>query len=168
MKKVELSEATHAALQRLAAAKQVSPEALIATLLNPPERTLAGDSLLFYLAGDEFSRLTDATERYLDLLAWCATHYAADFGDFIAHQESGRRYLAWSRQEINEARSRNQARQIDGTQFWAVMTLDDVTRRRFVCRLLEFIGCHDETVALACRSLDLAIPTPSAFRLRGA
>ena len=26
---------------------------------------------------------------------------------------------------------------------------------RFVTRLLEFIGCHDETVALACQALGL-------------
>ncbi|MES1168541.1 MAG: histidine kinase dimerization/phospho-acceptor domain-containing protein, partial [Oleiharenicola lentus] len=48
-----------------------------------------------------------------------------------------------------------EARLIDGTQFWAVMTIDDATRRRFVCRLLEFIGCHDETVTQACAVLGL-------------
>ena len=48
---------------------------------------------------------------------------------------------------------RNHARQIPGTQYWAVMNIDATTRRRFVCRLLEFIGCHDETVALARHAL---------------
>jgi hypothetical protein len=129
---------------------------------------LAGDNLLFYLAGAEFGRLTDFTDRYLGLLAWCAQNYATDFADFISHQESGRRYLAWNRDEINEARAHNQARQIDGTQFWAVMTIDDETRRRFVCRLLEFIGCHDETVAQACRALGFAIPTVRRFGLLSA
>ncbi len=46
------------------------------------------------------------------------------------------------------------------------MTIDDATRRRFVCRLLEFIGCHDETVVQACRSLGFA--APSGFRLLSA
>jgi len=141
MKKVELSDETHAAL--------------------------AGDTLLCYLTGAEFSRLTDPTARYLDLLAWCAQNYATDFADFIAHQESGRRYLALNRDEINEARARNQARQIDGTPFWAVMTIDDGTRRRFVCRLLEFIGCHDETVVQACRAIGFA-PPAHRFRLLSA
>jgi negative modulator of initiation of replication len=164
MKKVELSDETHAALERLAAAKNLSPGELIASLVDPARPALAGDNLLFYLAGAEFARLAGPTERYLGLLAWCAGNYATDFADFISHQESGRRYLAWQRDEINEARARNQARQIDGTQFWAVMTIDEPTKRRFVCRLLEFIGCHDETVALACRALGFAPVGSSPFR----
>jgi negative regulator of replication initiation len=156
MKTIELDDAAYAALQRLAAAKNLSPAELVAALVDAQRPPLAGDTLLFHLAGEEFNRLADTTDRYLDLLAWCARNYAADFADFIAHQESGRRYLAWSRDEINEARARNHARQIDGTPFWAVLSIDAGTKRRFVCRLLEFIGCHDETVAQACRALGFA------------
>ena len=153
MKKLELSDEVYAALERLAAARQLSPADLIATLVDPPQLALSADHLLFFLAREEFTRLTDPIERYLALLAWAARHYAADFADFISHQESGRHYLAWNRDEINEARNRNLARQIDGTQYWAVMTIDDDARLRFVTRLLEFIGCHDETVVLAGRAL---------------
>ena len=164
MKKLELSDETHAALQRLAAAKNLSPAELVATLVDTTRPPLAGDNLLFYLAGAEFARRADPTDRYLALLAWCAGNYACDFADFISHQESGRRYLAFNRDEINEARNRNQARQIDGTQFWAVMTIDDATRRRFVCRLLEFIGCHDETVTHACDALGLTEARTFGFK----
>jgi len=153
MKKLELSDEIYAALERLAAAKQLSPADLIAALVDPPQPVLAGDHLLFFLAREEFTRLADPIDRYLALLAWAARNYAADFADFISHQESGRHYLAWSRDEINEARGRNHARQIDGTQYWAVMTIDEEARLRFVTRLLEFIGCHDETVVLAGRAL---------------
>ncbi len=168
MKKLELSDEAYAALQRLAAAKNLSPAELVATLVDATRPPLAGDHLLFYLAGAEFTQRTDPVDRYLALLAWCACNYASDFADFISHQESGRRYLAFSRDEINEVRSHNHARQIDGTQFWAVMTIDDATRRRFVRRLLEFIGCHDETVAHACQALGLAESGSSGFRLLSA
>ncbi len=77
-----------------------------------------------------------------------------DFADFIAHQESGRRDLALSRDDIREIRQRNRARPIPATQYWAVMSIDQAAKRRFVRRLLEFIGCHDETVGFACRALD--------------
>lgn len=149
MKKLELSDEVYAALERLAAAKKLSPADLVAALVDPPQPALAADHLLFFLARDEFIRLADPVDRYLALLAWAARNYAADFADFISHQDSGRHYLAWNRDEINEARARNHARQIDGTQYWAVMTIDDATRLRFVRRLLEFIGCHDETITLA-------------------
>jgi len=155
MKKLELDDEVYAALERLAAAKRLSPADLVAALVHPPQPALGGDHLLFFLASGEFTRLSDPIDRYLALLAWAARQYAADFADFISHQESGRHYLAWNRDEINEARARNHARQIDGTQYWAVMTIDDDARLRFVARLLEFIGCHDETVVLAGQALGL-------------
>ncbi len=167
MKKlVELNDETYAALQRLAVAKNLSPAEVIAAMVGDGRPPLGGDHLLFYLLSPDFPTAADPTERYLALLAWCATNYATDFADFISHQESGLHYLMFNRDEINEVRARNHARQIDGTPFWAVMTIDDATRRRFVCRLLEFIGCHDETVVQACRSLGFA--EPPGFRLLSA
>lgn len=168
MKKlVDVDDETYAALERLAAAKNLTPAELIAALVGGDRPPLGGDHLLFYLAGSDFPAQADPTERYLALLAWCAKNYATDFADFISHQESGLRYLMLNREEVNEVRSRNHARQIDGTQFWAVMAIDDATRRRFVCRLLEFIGCHDETVTHAVRVLGLA-QAPAGFRLLSA
>ncbi len=168
MKKVELSDEAFSALQRLAAAKNLSPAELIADLVGTDRPPLAGDNLLFHLAGAEFNGLADQTGRYLALLAWCAQNYAQDFADFIAHQESGRRYVRLSGNEVNEVLAHNHARQIDGTQYWAVMAIDEATKRRFICRLLEFIGCHDETITQACHSLGLLQESPHAFRLLSA
>jgi len=154
MKTVELSDEAFASLQRLAAAKNLPPSEILGALLGAGH-PLAGDHLLFYLASPEFALLPDATERYLALLAWVAKNYACDFADFISHQESARRYLMLDPDEVNQIRHQNHARQIDGTQFWAVMTIDARTRGRFVRRLLEFVGCHDETVAHAVQALGL-------------
>lgn len=117
---------------------------------------LSDETLPNFLAGVEFLALTDPAERYLALLAWCATRHAQDFADFISHQESGHRYLMLSRDEVQEVRARNHARQIDGTQFWAVMTIDPKSQSRFVRRLLEYIGAPDEAVTTATRALQLA------------
>jgi negative modulator of initiation of replication len=168
MKKIELTDEAYEALQRLAVTRNQSPSELIAALLGGGQPPLAGDHLLFYLASAEFAAQTDPTSRYLALLAWCARNYAGDFADFIVQQESALHYLMFSRDEINEVRAHNHARQIDGTQFWAVMTIDDATRRRFVARLLEFIGCHDETVAQALRALGLPAREAAGFRLLSA
>lgn len=167
MKHVELSDEAYAALQRLAAAKNVSPADVLTAMLGADRPPLSGDNLLFFLVSPGFTALPDPIERYLALLAWAAKNYSCDFADFVSHQESCLRYLALNRDEIHEVRERNHARQIDGTQFWAVMTIDDATRRRFVCRLLEFIGCHDETVTQAIRSLGLA-DAHRGFRLLSA
>lgn len=154
MKNVELSDETYAALQRLAAARNQTIDELIAALVK--EQRLEDNGLRLVLADPEFRALTDPTERYLALLAWCATNHPSDFADFISHQESGHRYLMLSHEEVQDVRAHNHARQIDGTQFWAVMTIDQGAKRRFVRRLLEFIGCGDETVKEACRALGLA------------
>ena len=153
MKTVELSDETHAALERLAASRNQTLEQLMAALALDSSRE--GDGLLLYLATVEFRNLSDLTERYLALLAWCARNHAGDFADFISHQESGYRYLFLNREEFDEVRASNRARQIDGTQFWAVMSIGPGQRRRFVRRLLEFIGCHDGTVTEACHALGL-------------
>jgi hypothetical protein len=164
MKHVELSDEAYAALERLAAAKNLPPAEVLASLLGAG-KPLSGDHLLFHLVSAEFTALTDPTERYLNLLAWAAKHYAFDFADFISHQDSARRYLMLSRDEVNDIRSHNHAQQIDGTQFWAVMTIDESTKARFIRRLLEFIGCHDETVAQAIKALGLERAESHGFRL---
>lgn len=156
MKTVELSDETYAALEHLAAVKGLTVEALLRALLQGSHLLPDGDPLFLFLGSAEFRALIDPTKRYLSLLAWCAANHASDFGEFIAHQESGHRYLMLSRDEVQEVRSRNHSLQIDGTQFWAVMTIAPQSKRRFVRRLLEFIGCRDETVAAACRALGLA------------
>ena len=165
MKTVELSDETYEALQRLAKARNVTPDDLLAALILETPLTL--DSLRVFLESAEFRALTDPTERYLALLARCATNYPSDFADFISHQESGHRYLMLSREEVQDVRAHNHARQIDGTQFWAVMTIDQGAKRRFVRRLLEFIGCRDETVTEACRALGLAGADSGRPRLLG-
>jgi hypothetical protein len=165
MKTVELSDAAYAAPDQPPSAKGTPPAEIIAALLDVSRPPLTGDALLFHLTSPEFTALTDAADRYLALLGWVAKSYAVDFADFIAHQESGRRYLALSRDDIQELRQRNRARPIPATHYWAVMSLDPAAQRRFVCRLLEFIGCHDETVTFACRALDLGRTAPAVPRV---
>ena len=167
MKNVELSDQTYAALQALAAAKGLTIEELLSALIQEGRSPVDRDTLLPFLAGADFCALTDSAERYLALLTWCAKNHASDFADFISHQESGHRYLMLSREEVQEIRAHNHARQIDGTQFWAVMTIDPKSKRRFVRRLLEFIGCRDETVAEAGRALGLAAAGSEHPRLLG-
>ncbi len=167
MKTVELRDETFAALERLAAANSLTLDQLLTAMLREGHPLLDGDNLVLFLASAEFRALVDPTERYLALLAWCATNHASDFADFISHQESGHRYLMLSSEEVHEVRAHNHARQIDGTQYWAVMTIDPMSKRRFVRRLLEFIGSRDETVTEACRDLGLAASDSERLRRIG-
>jgi hypothetical protein len=165
MKTVELGDEAFAALARFAAAKNLTPADLITAMVQGDRAPVGGDRLLFHLASREFAAIPDPAGRYLALLAWVARNHAQDFSDFISHQESARRYLMLGREEVQEIRARNRARQVPGTQFWAVMAVDDTTKARFVRRLLEFVGCHDETVQAALKELGLPPQEPGMFRL---
>ena len=165
MRTLELSDDAFAALERLAAAKNLTPADIIAAMVSEGRPPIGGDNLLFFLVSREFTAVTDPAERYLALLAWVAQNYAYDFADFISHQDSALHYLMLGRDEVQEIRARYQARQIPGSQYWAVMSIDDTTKARFVRRLLEFVGCHDETVRSALRELGLPERPSGGFRL---
>lgn len=166
MKTLQLSDEAFAALEKLAAAKGTTPAEIIATMVGDGRPPLGGDNLFFHMLSKEFAAVQGSTDRYLALLAWVAKNYACDFADFISHQESALRYLTLSRDEITEVRNRNHAVQIPGTHYWAVMSIDDQTKGRFIRRLLEFVGCHDETVRTALREIGLP-ETAAGFRLLG-
>jgi len=160
MKNVELSDETYAALATLAGAQNLTIDALLASLAAEGRGAHGGDALRSFLASAAFHAHVDPANRYLAVLGWCATTHRNDFADFVSHQQSGLRYLWLDRDDILEIRAHNQARRIDGTPFWAVMSIDAKTKGRFVRRLLEFVGCSDDAVREACRALGLADRDP--------
>jgi negative regulator of replication initiation len=151
MKNIEVSDDVYAALQRLATGFHRTPNEVLASLLQVPAASAeAAEPLAAFIISGEFrAKFTDA-EKYLALLSWVAARHASEFGEFIRSQAGGRRYLTLSREEILETCRHNQARQIDGTQYWAIMNIDTATKRRFLARVLEFIGYRDEVIDFAC------------------
>ena len=154
MKNIEVSDDVYAALQRLATGFHRTPDEVLATLLNVPNAPPdAAEPIAAFVVGPDFrARFTDA-DKYLALLSWIAVRHGAEFGEFIRSLPGGRRYLTMSREEIIETCRHNQARQIDGTQYWAIMNLDTATKRRFLARVLEFIGYRDEVIEFVCATL---------------
>lgn len=120
---------------------------LIASLLDSPAETLRRHPLAAYTFSAEFRAKFSDAERYLALLAWVAKNHAPEFADFIEHHESGRRYLGLNAEEIRATCQHNQARQIPESHYWAIMNLDTPTKRRFLRRLLVFVGAPDDVIA---------------------
>jgi negative regulator of replication initiation len=154
MKKIDVSDDVYEALRRLTTDFHQSPNDVLATLLNAGDSAASSDEpLVGFLLGPDFrTRFTDA-DRYLAILSWTAARHGVEFNEFIlslSATRSGRRYLGLSREEIVEQCRHNQARQIPGTHFWAIMNIDTATKRRFLSRVLEFIGYRDDLVDLVC------------------
>lgn len=156
MKNIEVSDAVHAALQRLALGFRETPDAVLARLLNlpSPDGSSAEPIVAFVLSAEFRSKFTDA-DKYVSLLAWLAARHEADFRDFIQGLKSGRRYLGLSREEVLSACRHNQARPIEGTPYWAIMNLDTATKRRFLARVMEFTGYPDETIEVVCAAIGM-------------
>ena len=156
VKHIEVSDEVYAALQELATGFHRTPDDVLASLLNIPHASSeATEPLAAFVLSVEFrAKVTDA-EKYLGILGWIAERHAGEFGEFIRSQSGGRRFLSLSREEIVEACRHNQARQIDGTQYWAIMNIDTATKRRFLARVLEFIGYRETVIDFVCSAIGM-------------
>jgi len=154
MKEIQVDDEVYEALKKLTTDFHQSPNDVLAAILNlrsPPDA--ADEPLVGFLLGAEFrTKFTDA-DKYLAILGWIATRYATEFGEFIvslSDSPSGRRYFGMSREEIVEQCHHNQARQIPDTHYWAIMNIDTATKRRFLSRVLEFIGYREDVIDFSC------------------
>ncbi len=159
MKRIEVSDEVYETLKNLTTGFHQSPNDVLATLLNIGLAPDAADEpLIAYLLSTEFrTRFTDA-DKYLSILGWLAARHAPEFNEFIfslSGSASGRRYLGLSREAIVEQCQHNQARQIPDTHFWAIMNIDTATKRRFLTRVLEFIGYRDEVIEFVCGAIGM-------------
>ena len=159
MKNIQVSDEVYETLKNLTTGFHQSPNDVLATLLNVGVSPDAADEpLVGYILGSDFrTRFTDA-DKYLSILGWVAARHAPEFNEFIltlSGSASGRRYLGLSREAILEQCQNNQARQIPGTHYWAIMNIDTATKRRFLTRVLEFIGYRDDVVDFVCGAIGM-------------
>jgi len=154
MKKIEVSDEIYNTLKRLTTDFHQSPNDVLASLLNVGAAPGASDEPLigFILGADFRTKFTDA-DKYLAILGWVAAKHPPEFNEFILSLSggaSGRRYLGLSREEIVDQCRHNQARPIPETHYWAIMNIDTATKRRFLSRILEFIGYRDDVIDSVC------------------
>jgi len=167
MKKIEVSNEVYDTLKNLTTDFHQSPNDVLATLLNVGLAANAADEpLIGFVLGAEFrTKFTDA-DKYLAILGWLAAKYSSEFNEFIlslSASKSGRRYLGLSREEIVDQCRHNQARPIPHTHYWAIMNIDTATKRRFLSRVLEFVGYRDDIITVVCSAIGMRhIPGRSA------
>jgi negative modulator of initiation of replication len=162
VKNIEISDEVYESLKKLTTDFHQSPNDVLAALLSlPPTLTAESEPLIAYMLGAEFrTKFTDA-DKYLAILGWIAAKHASDFNEFIlslTSGPSGRRYLGLSREEIVDQCRHNQAREIPGSHYWAIMNIDTATKRRFLSRVLEFIGYREEIIDFACGVIGVRRP----------
>lgn len=146
MPHLNVSRDTVETLERLARARGCSVEALLTELASTAASSVRDHPLVAYTLSPEYRVKFSDADRFLALLGWIAGQHTAEFSDFVSHLESRRRYVGLSPEEIRETCRHNQARQIPGTHFWAIMNLDTPTKQRFLRRLMVFVGEPDDAI----------------------
>jgi negative modulator of initiation of replication len=155
MKTIDVSDEVHAALQRLAEELHQTPADVLASLLRVPSSAPATESIVAFVLGPRLRAKTSHADRYLALLGWIAAQHGPEFSEFIRSEVGSSPFLSLGRDEVVAACRRNLSCQIEGTQYWAVMNIDDATKRRFLGRVLEFIGYREAAIDLVCAALGL-------------
>jgi negative modulator of initiation of replication len=159
MKRIEVSDEVYETLKKLTTDFHQSPNDVLAGLLNVgivPDT--ANEPLVGYILGAEFRTKFSDADKYLAILGWIAARYTTEFNEFIlslSSGASGRRFLGLSREEIVKQCHHNQARQIPETHYWAIMNIDTATKRRFLSRVLEFVGYREDIVDFVCNAIGM-------------
>jgi negative modulator of initiation of replication len=159
MKKIDVSDDVYETLKRMTTDFHQSPNDVLTALFNVGVTPNASEEPLvgFILGSDFRTKFTDA-DKYLAILGWIAARHASEFNEYIlslSASQSGRRYLGLSREAIVEQCRHNQARQIPSTHYWAIMNIDTATKRRFLSRVLEFIGYREDVVDFVCGAIGI-------------
>jgi negative modulator of initiation of replication len=159
MKKIEVSDDVYEALKGMTTDFHQSPNDVLAAVLNiGAAPNTVDEPLVAFVLGSEFRTKFSDADKYLAILGWIATRHGSEFSEFIlslSASASGRRYLGLSREAIVEQCRHNQARQIPSTRYWAIMNIDTATKRRFLSRVLEFIGYRQDVVDFVCRAIGI-------------
>jgi len=159
VKKIDVSDAVYDTLKGMTTDFHQSPNDVLAAILNVGATPNPADEpLVAFVLGSEFrTKFTDA-DKYLAILGWIATRHGSEFNEYIlslSASASGRRYLGLSREAIVEQCRHNQARQIPNTHYWAIMNIDTATKRRFLSRVLEFIGYRQDVIDFTCGAIGM-------------
>lgn len=163
MKTLPVSDEVDAALERIARDLGQSPQQVLASLLHQPAAAGPSGSLIAFVLGPVGQGVGGEADRYLALLNWIAAEHGAEFGEFIRHESGSSRWLHLSREEIVAGCRRNLSCQIAGTPYWAILNIDAALKRRFVFRVLEFVGYQGAAIEVACAAIGLG----PAVRRRG-
>ena len=152
MKKIEVSEDVYEALKGMTTDFHQSPNDVLAALFNVGVTPNAAEEPL---VGSSWVRIPHEVHRCRQVPGDTrldrrqARVGVQRIHPFLSASQSGRRYLGLSREAIVEQCRHNQARQIPSTHYWAIMNIDTATKRRFLSRVLEFIGYREDVVTLS-------------------
>lgn len=144
--KIQVSDSLFRELKSRLDSEHPDVESVIRSILDTSGGKLVGDPLFSFTLSHGFRACVNDADRYLALLGKLHEMHRQEFGDFVSAQRLKRRYFGLSKEEVCQDSKYNQARHIPGSKYWAIMNIDTATKRRFLKRLLVYLGYPDEMV----------------------
>ena len=167
MKQIEVDDEVLAALAKHATGFNVVPNDVLRRILGlesqPQSSSQEISTLQTFLKSQEFQRNRQAVDRYLAILSWLWTAHEDELSAVILHYERGNRlYFATSQAEVINSGDGITARHIPLSPFWALVTLDNKTKRLILEEILSTLGYSKQDMELAL----LEIPDSNIRRSR--
>jgi negative regulator of replication initiation len=170
MNSIKIDDQVLAELEKRATGFNVTPNDVLRKLLNldgiqakangastqGPLSPLAGgrSPLAEFLNEERFQRYNQAVDRYLVLLGWLYKNHPDKFPDAVlGFRRGSRRYFAKSETEILHGGDGVTAKDIPGTPFWAMTTLDNRTKRTIIEDIMRALGYGRGDINLALAAL---------------
>jgi negative regulator of replication initiation len=157
---IRVDEQVLAELSKRAVGFNVTPNDVLRRILDlevPSPLSIPKESLrpiAKFIQSQAFTTLHQAVDRYLALLGWLYAQQQASFSDAALRFHRGRRmYFAKSEKEILESGDGISAKPIPQSPFWALVTLDNKSKRIVIEEMFRTLGYSKDDIQIALDKL---------------
>lgn len=111
------------------------------------------DVIAQFLESPEFKANREAEAKYLALLGCLYRHHKSQFSSIEAYGRGNRLYFAQDPKKIHARAEYANTKQIPGTPYYAMTTLDNQTKRKVLAYALELFGYKPTTISEVLRTI---------------
>lgn len=153
MIQIEIDSVVFAELSKRATGFNVTPNDVLRQILNVSAQSPANSdvfiqsSIIEYIKSQEFQSHREAIDRYLHVLGWLGIQHSENFSKIASTFQRGkRRYFAENETDILSSGDGISAKRIPKSNFWALVTLDNKTKRLILENFLEVLNYQNEDI----------------------
>ena len=110
-----------------------------------PIHPVANGSLASFVQTPEY-RVLSGINKYLAVLGWLYKNRPNEFVRIENYQRGNRVYFGKSRRQVEDSGENIAAKQIPGTNTWALSTLDNRTKRNLLADVLQLCNLQSDEI----------------------
>jgi negative regulator of replication initiation len=112
-----------------------------------PSRSEVNGGLVEFVRSAQYQLSYKAVDKYLAILGWLYKNRSRDFSKVETYRRGNRVYFGATQRKVEEGGGGNiHAKQIPGSGVWALVTLDNRTKRTILTDLLRAFGFQSSDI----------------------